>query len=112
MLLHKPDKTFNRLVSCYKRAKTFSEEGEIDTKHPLATAWSNCKMMLDARADYSEELCEDLTYDIVLLDWFAERVDIFAKSNVLAGDKTVAAILWEWLERMFFNPCLISIKQR
>jgi len=104
MIFHKPDKTFARLASCWKRANAFAIEDKIkiDNNHPLAAAWENCKMFIDAEEDE-----EDMFYTIVCLDWFAEKLDNYAKNNMLNGDMNIARMLYEWRERMFFNPVLL-----
>jgi len=40
-------------------------------------------------------------------DWFAEKLDNYAKDNMLNGDMNIARMLYEWRERMFFNPVLL-----
>lgn len=115
-----PDRTFKRLSSCYKRAEYFAKEGTIDQTHPLAASWSNCKALLDAKSDYKakprnssklkkhhERRRNDDAYDIVLLDWFAERVEDFSKRNILEGDASLQAILYEWKQRILFDPRLM-----
>lgn len=94
-----PDKSYRRLSSCYKRAEAFAKAGEINSKHSLAAAWSNCKLMMDEQAS---------CFNILLLDWFASLVEIHSLKNILSGDTDLAAILFEWKELMFFNPCLIQ----
>ncbi len=94
-----PDKSCLRLSSCYKRANQLAKAGQINSKHPLAAAWSNCKLMMD-----KQESC----FNIILLDWFASLVEIHSLKNILSGDTDLAAILFEWKELMFFNPCLIQ----
>jgi hypothetical protein len=121
MFFHIPDRTFKRLTGCYKRAVILGKQGEINNLHPLAAAWSNCKMMLDAKSDYKtkpkktrklkrhkERMINDDTYDINLLDWFASRVEDFSETAILTGDDSLAAILFEWKERICFNPCSIK----
>lgn len=115
-----PDRTFKRLSSCYKRAERFAKKGTIDQSHPLAAAWGNCQMLLDAKSDYKvkpknpsklnmhyERRRNDAAYDIVLLDWFAERVENFSKGNLLEGDTSLQAMLFEWKERLLFDPRLM-----
>jgi hypothetical protein len=111
MLNHQPDKTFKRLAGCWKRAAAFAAPGAIYLAHPLSAAWENCKMILDAAetprvetAEDRREAAESICFDLVCLDWFAWRLDVFAEENMLAGDATVAAILQEWQDRMFFDP--------
>lgn len=117
MLMHEPDRSYKRLTGCWKRADSFAEAGKIDPSHPLATAWANCKIVLDAAtyecpttdAEKIEQVAS-ACFDVSCLDWFALRLDEFSKTNMLDGDATVAAILYEWKERMFFDPTKLSIK--
>ena len=51
---------------------------------------------------------KDKSFDIVVLDWFASRVDIYLKNNMLSTDIGLHAILYEWKERVFFNPSMIN----
>lgn len=115
-MIHKPDRSLKRIKSCLKRCNSFAEEGTIDLSHPLSVAWSNCKMFLDHRNEgpcpkkqkkiwnHKRRKAEDMAFDIICLDWFALKLDDYAKANILKTDKTVSAILYEWRERLFFNP--------
>ncbi len=47
-----------------------------------------------------------MVFDLVCLDWFAEKLDEFSKSNMLNSDVTVAAILHEWKSYFRFNPVI------
>ena len=118
MIFHDHDKSYKRLATCWKRAKSFAKSGVIDSNHKLAAAWSNCKLLLDAEEDRQMYFCEkheyyenmmvkEFTYSIVCMDWFALKIDEYAKNNMLKDDDTVSAILYEWKERMFFNPTLV-----
>jgi hypothetical protein len=103
MIFHKPDTTFKTLKSCWKRAAFFAEKNIIDINHPLAVAWDNCKLFLDA----SDGSAEDITFNLVLLDGFAQKVGFFAKDNMIDGDSSLAGILYEWRSYMPCNPTLI-----
>ena len=120
MIFHTHDYTYKTLTSCWKRAKRFAKKGNINPKHDLAAAWSNCKMMLDAEDDKPMRLCEsvksfeskqvkEFNYSLICMDWFAARVESFSKEHMLKDDKTLASILYEWQERMFFDPTKISL---
>jgi hypothetical protein len=101
MIFHVPDRSCKRLASCWKRAKKLALKGELkDKHHPLVIQWSNCCMILDA----SDKEAVDYVYDIVLMDWFALKVDEFCKSNMIADDMTARAVLAEWQARMIFDP--------
>lgn len=113
MIFHEPSR--QRLVACWKRAKSFARPGVIDKAHPLAAAWDNCKLFLDAQdnfgtsADPKERLreqVEELVYSLTCLDWFAQKLDAYSKQHMLAGDDTIAAILHEWKSRVFFDPVI------
>jgi hypothetical protein len=78
--------------------------GEIDHRHGLYVAWENCKAFMDG----SDGSPEDTAYDICLLDWFASRLDVYSKKNILANDGTVSAILYEWKSRMPFDPTKLA----
>lgn len=121
MIFHAPDPTYARLKSCWKRANSFAadmgQQVELGAPHRLAVQWANCKMMLDAASDFNAKpdkknkrywhgrrQAESMFYDIVLLDWFALKVNEFAKTNQLKGNITVAHILYEWRCRMPFDP--------
>ena len=117
MFFHKPDTSFKRLIGCYKRAEIFAKKGVIDNKHPLAAAWSNAKLMLDAKSNYKtkpknpkklkkhlEKRLKDDTHDISILDWFSLKVDAFLKDNLIDGDVSLAAILYEWKSYLKFDP--------
>lgn len=101
MIFHTPDTTQARLASCFKRAVTLGKAGRIDSKHPLAAMWSNACLMLDAREGNSSE---ELAYDLVLLDWAAERIERFSQANMITGDETACAVLHQWLERLWLVP--------
>ena len=103
MLLHTPDPTFARLASCWKRATSFAQAGCIDPAHPLAVPWANCEFMLS-----DSDNADDLAFDLCCLDWFALKLDEFAKTHILKGDLSVAAILFNWKRRMFIEPMALS----
>lgn len=109
MLFHTPDKSQKTLVSCWKRAERFGRAGSV-MGHPLSASWSNAKMMLDAEdVDATKpQRIEEMAYNLVILDWFAGKVDAFLKSHLLEGDATLAAILHEWKSRIFFTPFVTS----
>lgn len=119
MLFHAPDNSFARLKSCWKRAAKFAAPGEIDPSHPLAPAWSNCKLMLDAEgngkryASFQEyvadedERVEAAVFSLSCLDWFALKLDDYSKSHMLSGDASIAAMLHEWKERLILDPAHI-----
>jgi len=97
MVFHQPDTTFARLKGMWLRSKRFAKPGEIPASHPLAAAWSNCKLGLSSTDGQDVE-------SIVYLDWFAERVEVYAQNHLLAGDDGFAAIAAQWLGRMMFDP--------
>ena len=119
MIAHKPDNTCKTLKSCWKRAESFAKKGIIDSSHKLAAAWSNCKLFCDAEdlrpmnlcesyAGYEKYIVSEMLQTIVYLDWFATKINDYAKNNIINGDTSVAAILYEWQEKMMFNPIFIS----
>ena len=105
MLLHEVDKSFKRLQGCYKRAEVLANKGFINPEHPLATAWSNCKFFLPTNED---KTVEDYIWILQMLDWFALKVDNFLKSNLAFEDTSLRAILYEWQQAIFFNPCFLK----
>lgn len=100
MIFHQPDTTLSRLNSCLKRAKRFAKRGEIDKSHPLYTQYSNFIWYADGQEELNEE---QLVQTMIGLDWFALKVEQYAKNNMLDGDKTLAAMLYEWQKRMPFG---------
>lgn len=119
MIFHTPDTSYKTLKSCWKRADKLAQEGIIDTKHPLAAAWSNCLLFCNAEDKRPMYLCESLegyrkyiasemAQTIVCLDWFAKKIDDYAIKNMLTGDSAIAAMLYEWKQRMIFDPTLIK----
>lgn len=119
MIFHTPDKTQQNLASCFKRALTNPKQlGDVlYSSHPLAAMWSNAVMMLDAKTEFkakpvSEKLVkqlltvksEELTYDLVVLDWVALKIDAFSKTNLIAQDSGCRALLHDWLTRLFIVP--------
>ncbi|MDD5189406.1 MAG: hypothetical protein PHE50_00005 [Dehalococcoidales bacterium] len=101
MLFHEPDKSFKRLAGCWKRASRFALNTEISLEHPLYIAWNNCKLLLDHGDKKSSE---DYCLDLVILDWFAMKIEEYSKDNMLTGDSSIAGILYEWKERIPVNP--------
>lgn len=89
------------LAGMWKRARRFAKKGDIDAKHALFAAWSNCKMVIEAKDEISEE---SIVEDLVFLDWFANKVEDFCKSNMIEGDDSFAAICYEWLTHMYCVP--------
>ena len=104
MILHNA-KDFSNLKSCWKRAERFAKKGKwkYDEKEPIAIAWANVKMFLEAHeGDYAEQ--------IHFLDWFAIKLDKYSETHILEGDERVAAILYKWKQFMFFDPSKIKDK--
>lgn len=99
MFFHKPDKTLARIKSCAKRAKSLGQANDVPDNHPLSPAFYNMIMALDA----SDSSVEDLVYDLLLLDWFAEKLDSFSKNNMLSTDPAVRAMLYQWQQRLPVN---------
>lgn len=64
------------------------------SKHPLHIQIENIKAAIP---------CDELP-DLALLDWFAAKVDDFAKTNLIANDKVARDALWQWKELMFIDP--------
>lgn len=89
------------LKSCWKRAERFGRPGEIDLDHPLAVAWMNCEWFMVHGSDTEGE--EELA-DLIALDWFAHKVDAYARDNLIENDETLGALLLLWRSRMFFDP--------
>lgn len=115
MLFHAPDTSFARLKSCWKRAGRFAAPDKIEPSHPLAAAWANCEMMLDAEdggrpytstdlKTIEKEAGEACAFSISCLDWFAQKLDGYSKTHMLDGDANIAAMLHEWRARMVFDP--------
>lgn len=77
------------------------ERGQIDPAHKLAAMWSNTCLMLDARDSNDPE---EMSYDIVLLDYAAERIDDFSQGHMISGDESARAVLTQWLDRLWFVP--------
>ena len=102
MILHNHDVSFKRLASCWKRAECFAKKGDIDLNHPLTSSWNNCKLFLEAQ----EEKING--FNLVILDWFALKLNDYSKSHLLKDDITVSSILYEWKEWMFVNPVILS----
>lgn len=51
-------------------------------------------------------LSDDLTENLVALDWFASLVDRHAKTHLVDGDDSLAAMLHEWRAHLPVNPVL------
>ncbi len=97
MIFHTPDKSFKRLSSCWKRASSFSQKGIVDPNHPLAAAWSNTKLACDSHLE-----------TLIMLDWFALKLNEHAKTHVISGDDSVAAILYEFKMMCFIDPTKLA----
>lgn len=96
MLLTESDPTLKTIISCCKRARHFaSETATMDVEHPLYTFWKNSELLL-VEDDYSTM--------IDLLDIRAQRIDKHSVDNMLKGDDTIAAMLFEWQQHLFFDP--------
>lgn len=122
MLFHQPDTSFKRLKACWKRALSHGAEGAISAKHPLAAAWSNAMLALDA--EISEKRPEDAeslpawvelasdegALNLLILDWFAEKVDNFAKDNIIAEDTSLHAMLYQWMRMMPCDPVRLNAR--
>ena len=102
------DRSWKRLAGCYKRALAMAQKGYINPEHTLAISWANCKMVLDEGDRSGMRSAESFLFDLNVLDWFARRVELFAENHRLAYDESVAAMLYEWLERMPLDPRLMS----
>lgn len=119
MLFHSPDTSHKTLKSCWKRAESFAQPGVIDANHQLAAAWSNCKLFCDAEdlrpmylcesfAGYKAHSVSEMTHTMVCLDWFALKLNDYAKTHLLKGDQSIAAMLYEWQNKMIFNPVFMG----
>ena len=118
MILHKPDHSFGRIRSCWRRANSFAKKGEMEESHPLFITWSNVLLFLDANIPgpppkkekrlwgHKRRVALSHVFDITIMDWMAMKIDDYSKNNILKGDSTVSAILFEWKERMFFDPTM------
>ena len=88
MLFH--DHNIQAMKSCWKRAERFARKGEIHGQHLV---WkSNVEAAMSAE------------YDLGLLSWVAERIDLWCQDNLIDGDESMAALLYWWKEQMFFDP--------
>jgi hypothetical protein len=100
--------------------------GDVDPAHPLAAAWSNAELMLQAMPAHKSTSCDlpeaarqtamrensaEWLCNLVVLDWFAERVDRYAKCHLVDGDSSLAAMLHAWLIQMPLNPLLMPGEQ-
>ncbi len=97
MILHTPDTTFKRLKGCWKRAER-AKKGDF-AGHPLEILWLNIVEFLNA-AEYDDPD----GFDLVLLDYFAMKVDKHLKNHMLDTDEGLKALLHEWKARMPCNP--------
>lgn len=109
MLMHTPN-GWADLESMFKRAVQFAQQGEIPANHPLAAAWANVKMFLDAHE--GEQDVDSIVLDARTLDWFATRVDAYAQKHMLTGDPGFAAIAFEWLHLLPFIPPAMTTNAR
>ena len=123
MILHKPDHSFGRIRSCWRRANSFAKKGEMEESHPLFITWSNVLLFLDANIPgpppkkekrlwgHKRRVALSHVFDITIMDWMAMKIDDYSKNNILKGDSTVSAILFEWKERMFFDPTGLNVSK-
>ena len=100
MIFHTPDTSLVRLKSCLKRADRFAKNGPINKSHALAPAFFNMLMFLDANDAPNPQ--ED-AFDLVVLDWFAKKLDDFSKTSMIDNDCTVHAMLFAWQRKMPFG---------
>lgn len=105
MIFHQPDSTFKRLSACWKRAEKLAGNHAIDKNHPLAAAWENCKMFVQAEGDNPTK--EDIKFTLCCLDWFALKLDEYSRTNILSGDDSIAAMLFEFKQLMPINPTFL-----
>lgn len=118
MLSHTPDTTMKRLKGCIKRADKYAKKGCIDKSHPLYVKFSNAMWYFDGeisdyeygqenpnctREDVIKHGAEQTLQNMICLDWFAMKVDEHLKSNMIEGDETLAAMLFEWKSKMPFS---------
>lgn len=87
------------IVSCWKRANRFEQEGEIDQSHPLYPSWMNALGMMDGKKS-------DAT--ITGLAFFAEQVEAYSHKNLLKGDQTLSAMLYNWKQKLWFDPEILA----
>jgi hypothetical protein len=74
-----------------------AKEGAIPKDHPLSAAFYNMKMFMDASTG---QTTDDIVADLIILDWFAAKVDAYSKDHMLTTDPVVCAMLFEWKSRM------------
>ena len=92
MLLHTPKMT--DIKQCLKRANAFAAEGVVSGKHAV---WlSNAYAVQENR------------YDIFPIAWLASKINTWAETNILEGDASMAALLYEWKSMLFFDPEKLS----
>lgn len=109
LLYHEFDRSYKRIRLCYKRALTLATPCEVSLSHPLAPLWHNLKNFFGFSFDHPNETSYD--NDLILLDYFAMKVEKFAENNLVDGDKDLAAMLHEWKERCWwFNPLLLDTR--
>lgn len=101
MIFHEPDTTYKNLKQCWKRANALAKplpwyyEMFVDvSNHPLHVQLENMKQAIP----------DDELPDLALLDWFAVKIDEFAKTNLIANDRIARDCLWQWKEMMFIDP--------
>lgn len=89
------------LQSLHKRVNALADEKAIpDQSDKLWIMWSNLKAMLNENdSDYYTEV---MYFTAVM----AKKIDLFATSNMLVGNPTVARILFE-LDQM--KPCVYEL---
>lgn len=101
MIFHQIDRSLTRLTGCLKRAEKLAQKGSIDKDHPLFVQYSNFIWYCDGKE--ARVTVDDVVQSLIGLDWFASKIDEYAKGSILAGDKDVSAMLYEWRERMPFR---------
>ncbi len=122
-MFHSPDTSLKRLNACLKRAARFAKSGRVDKSHKLYVPFSNMQWYLDGEeispsdlpgywdslTSYEKTLFlnfherEQIVQNLVALDWFAMKVDDYSKDNMIEGDETLGAMLFEWRKKMPFN---------
>jgi len=90
MLMHEHDRSFRRLASAAKRARHFAKEtGFIDMRHPLRIQLENMASAWDEDGDELENL--------ILQDWFAEKINAFCDSNQVSEDPYAQQVMHEFV---------------
>lgn len=101
-MFHSPDTSLKRLNSCLKRADRFARVGDIDKSHKLYVPFSNLQWYLSGH-DASVDRTDQFLQDMIALDWFALKVDNYAKDNMIDSDSTLHAMLHEWKKHLPFG---------